>query len=180
LAAFACAMLSILFVFQRASPDWRVFFYRLHRGNQRLFIDTDDKETIEIALLHPAVLEADLTVLGEAQPHDRRALDLRRSSQLERDEIRLNRKDNGSALPLPLWERVGVRGYSLSLGRNPSPGSHLAMRSDLSHKGRGEVSRRQNRFNQKPSGSRANLNSKAPVWADVVAFRRLPAIGRFA
>jgi hypothetical protein len=68
LAAFACAMLPILFVFQRASPNWRVFSYRLHRGNQRLFIDTDDKETIEIALLHPAVLEADLTVLGEAQP----------------------------------------------------------------------------------------------------------------
>src|SRR5450631_2798395 len=30
-------------------------------------------------------------------------------------------------------ERVGVRGYGLSLGCNPSPGSHLSMRSDLSH-----------------------------------------------
>src|SRR6266545_4837987 len=39
----------------------------------------------------------------------------------------------------PLWERVGVRGYGLSLGRTPSPGSHLAMRSDLSHKGRGDT-----------------------------------------
>jgi hypothetical protein len=41
-----------------------------------------------------------------------------------------------------LWERVGVRdgvrGYGLSIGLNPSPGSHLAMRSDLSHKGRGK------------------------------------------
>jgi hypothetical protein len=34
-----------------------------------------------------------------------------------------------------LWERVGVRGYGLSIGRNPSPGSHLAMQSDLSRKG---------------------------------------------
>src|ERR1700730_8885237 len=25
--------------------------------------------------------------------------------------------------PLSLWERVGVRGYGLSIGRNPSPGS---------------------------------------------------------
>src|SRR5712671_2027063 len=39
------------------------------------------------------------------------------------------------------WERVGVRGYGLSLGRNPSPGSHLSMRSDLSHKGRGDIKR---------------------------------------
>src|ERR1700674_458432 len=73
---------------------------------------------------------------------------------LERDEIRLIRNGNGSELPLPLWERVGVRGYGLTIDRNPSPGSHLAMRSDLSHKGRGEVGRRQNRFNQKPSRSR--------------------------
>src|ERR1700681_1298729 len=54
------------------------------------------------------------------------------------------------------WERVGVRGYGLSIDRNPSPGSHLAMRSDLSHKGRGEASCRQNRFNHKPSRSRAS------------------------
>jgi hypothetical protein len=67
----------------------------------------------------------------------------------EHDEIGLNGKGNGSELPLPLWERVGVRGSGLTIDRNPSPGSHLAMRSDLSHKGRGEVSRRQNRFNQK-------------------------------
>src|ERR1700674_5725463 len=60
---------------------------------------------------------------------------------LERDEIRLISKGNGSELPLPLWERVGVRGYGLTIDRNPSPGSHLAMRSDLSHKGRGEESR---------------------------------------
>jgi uncharacterized protein (DUF779 family) len=50
------------------------------------------------------------------------------------------RKGNGSELPLPLWERVGVRGYGLTIDRNPSPGSHLTMRSDLSRKGRGEVS----------------------------------------
>jgi hypothetical protein len=29
-------------------------------------------------------------------------------------------------------ERVGVRGYGLSMEQNPSPGSHLSMRSDLS------------------------------------------------
>src|SRR5260370_19924978 len=44
---------------------------------------------------------------------------------------------NGGELSLPLWERVGVRGHGLSIERNPSPGSHLSMRSDLSHKGRG-------------------------------------------
>jgi hypothetical protein len=36
--------------------------------------------------------------------------------------------------------RVEVRGYGLTIDRDPSPGSHLAMRSDLSRKGRGEVS----------------------------------------
>src|SRR5882672_6075980 len=46
--------------------------------------------------------------------------------------------NSGSALPLPLWERVGVRGSDLSIGRDPPPGSHLSMRSDLSHKGRGD------------------------------------------
>src|ERR1700732_2500348 len=62
---------------------------------------------------------------------------------------------DGSELPLPLWERVGVRGHGLSIERNPSPGSHLTMRHSrslasafftrtaaagglcLSHKGRG-------------------------------------------
>src|SRR6185312_6685773 len=73
-------------------------------------------------------------------------------------EIGLSRSGNGKALPLPLWERVGVRGYGLTIDRNPSPGSHLTMRRSrsvasasffkngrrrrplLSHKGRGEVS----------------------------------------
>src|SRR5258708_31731009 len=55
------------------------------------------------------------------------------AARIFRDVLR----GRGGALPLPLWERVGVRGYGLSLGRNPSPGSHLSMRSDLSHKGRG-------------------------------------------
>src|SRR5258707_13741540 len=57
-----------------------------------------------------------------------------------------NRFSETGALPLPLWDRdersslsrVGVRGYGLSIVHNPSPGSHLSMRSDLSHKGRGE------------------------------------------
>ena len=31
----------------------------------------------------------------------------------------LNRINNDGALPLPLWERVGVRGYGLTLGRYP-------------------------------------------------------------
>jgi hypothetical protein len=34
--------------------------------------------------------------------------------------------------PLSHGERAGVRGYGLSMEQNPSPGSHLAMRSDLS------------------------------------------------
>jgi len=33
---------------------------------------------------------------------------------------------------LSLGERAGVRGYGLSMEHNPSPGSHLPMRSDLS------------------------------------------------
>src|SRR6267154_3537670 len=38
------------------------------------------------------------------------------------------------ARSLSLWERVGVRGYGLSMGRNPSPGSQE--RSDLSQRER--------------------------------------------
>jgi hypothetical protein len=34
--------------------------------------------------------------------------------------------------PLSHGERVGVRGYGLTMEQNPSPGSHLSMRSDLS------------------------------------------------
>src|SRR3984957_5329058 len=44
---------------------------------------------------------------------------------LEDEEIRLICNGNGSAPPLPLWERVGVRGSGPSIERNPSPGSHL-------------------------------------------------------
>jgi hypothetical protein len=65
--------------------------------------------------------------------------------------------NNRGEPPLPLWERVGVRGYGLSMEQNPSPGSHLSMRRSrsfasaffskngregglsLSHKGRGEA-----------------------------------------
>src|SRR5712692_8934564 len=39
---------------------------------------------------------------------------------------------NGGELPLPLWERVGVRGYGLSIEQDPSPGSHLPMRRSRS------------------------------------------------
>ena len=55
------------------------------------------------------------------------------------DEIEFSWNGNGGELPLPLWERVGVRGSGLSIELNPSPGLHLAMQSDLSHKGRGEA-----------------------------------------
>jgi hypothetical protein len=44
------------------------------------------------------------------------------------------RRRTGGVLPLPLWERVGVRGYGLSVDY-PSPGGFAA---DLSRKGRGE------------------------------------------
>src|SRR6202041_2998061 len=37
----------------------------------------------------------------------------------------INRINNSGAPPLPLWERVGVRGSGLSIDLNPSPGSHL-------------------------------------------------------
>ena len=46
---------------------------------------------------------------------------------------------NGGERPLPLWERVGVRGPGPSIVPNPSPGSHLAMRSDLSHRERWRI-----------------------------------------
>src|SRR5260221_12783898 len=53
---------------------------------------------------------------------------------------------NGGGLPLPLWERVGVRGHGLSIERNPSPGSHL--RCDPTSPTRGEVAPRMlNDFN---------------------------------
>src|SRR5712692_9875510 len=72
-------------------------------------------------------------------------------------EIESRTRTGGGPPPLPLWERVGVRGSGLSIVRNPSPGSHLAMRHSqsfasaslakngrrrrpmLSHKGRGDT-----------------------------------------
>src|SRR5580693_1086776 len=75
---------------------------------------------------------------GSAPRPDQRA-DAIKAASPEHDEISLIRKGNGSTLPLPLRERVGVRGYGLTIDRNPSPGSHPAMRSDLST--RGEVKR---------------------------------------
>ena len=68
----------------------------------------------------------------------------RRSSP---SEVKHRYPGNGGELPLPLRERVGVRGSGLSMDRNPSPGSHLSMRSDLSHKGRGNALSRVRRFN---------------------------------
>ncbi|GCC47555.1 hypothetical protein chiPu_0031621, partial [Chiloscyllium punctatum] len=46
-------------------------------GDRRRLVDPDHREVVEIALLYLAVLEADLAVFGEAQPHDRSAFDLR-------------------------------------------------------------------------------------------------------
>src|ERR1700738_2861703 len=68
--------------------------------------------------------------------------------------------------PLPLWERVGVRGYGLSIIPNPSPGSHLrcdiaeaSLRRSfprtaaegglcLSHKGRGGRTRADSKLDE--------------------------------
>ena len=44
---------------------------------------------------------------------------------------------SSSALPLPLWERVGERG-SIPSKVTPLPETSLRFVSDLSHKGRGE------------------------------------------
>ncbi len=41
--------------------------------------------------------------------------------QLKHDQIRLDRKGNGGGLPLPLWERVGARGYGRRLIVTPHP-----------------------------------------------------------
>src|SRR5262249_29783354 len=40
-------------------------------------VDADHRETVKIPLLHLAVLEGDLAMLGKAQAHDSSALDLR-------------------------------------------------------------------------------------------------------
>ena len=61
-----------------------------------------------------------------------------RSPSLGRHETTLMCNGNEGALPLPLWERVGVRGFGLSMEHNPSPGSHL--RCDPTSPTRGEVS----------------------------------------
>ena len=83
--------------------------------------------------------------------------------------------------PLPLWERVGVRGSGLSIVRNPSPGSHLSMRSDLSHKGRGDneqaatIIRTSNRT---LSGGSVGLGA-ARIFRDVLSGRvaKRPCLG---
>src|SRR6476661_8134361 len=67
-------------------------------------------------------------------------------------------RHNGSELPLPLWERVGVRGHGLSIERNPSPGSHLTMRSDLSHRGRGNALSRVRRLNFQTAHTISNMS----------------------
>src|ERR1700735_4325254 len=99
-------------------------------------------------------------------------------------KLDLTRKGNGIELPLPLWTetsearswRVGVRGYGLSIDRNPSPGSHPAMRSDLSHKGRGEVRPPAEPIQSKPS--RCSLRSLSLTTARHAAACRCAASGR--
>src|SRR5712671_1907920 len=77
------------------------------------------------------------------------------------------------------WERVGVRGYGLSIGRNPSPGSHLSMRSDLSHKGRGdtEPAARAKLLNQALTDPKsvANHAGSAPAGPPRFVLNRPPA-----
>jgi hypothetical protein len=46
--------------------------------------------------------------------------------------IKRSPRHDGGELPPPLWGRVGERGSGLSMDRNPSPGSHLAMRRSRS------------------------------------------------
>src|SRR5712671_6128685 len=49
----------------------------VHVGYQGCLVHPNHREVVVVALLHLAVLEGDLAVFGEAQAHDRRALDLR-------------------------------------------------------------------------------------------------------
>src|SRR6266852_3339887 len=63
----------------------------------------------------------------------------KRKRSHQRSELKHQCLDNGGELPLPLWERVGVRGHGLSIDRNPSPGSHP--RCDPTSPTRGEVNR---------------------------------------
>jgi hypothetical protein len=45
-------------------------------GHQWCFVDPEQREVVEVLLLHLAVLEGDLAIFGEAEPHDGGALDL--------------------------------------------------------------------------------------------------------
>ena len=64
-----------------------------------------------------------------------------------------------------------MRGYGLTIDRTPSPGSHLTMRSDLSHKGRGEMSRRQ--FKNHPTLHRVMADRLDPVAIGIPEERRI-------
>jgi hypothetical protein len=49
-------------------------------GARERIVDPDDPVVVETALLHPAVLKANLAIFSEAQPHYRGAFDLRVNS----------------------------------------------------------------------------------------------------
>src|SRR5207302_7872890 len=110
----------------------------------RGFVDPDHREIIVVALLHLAVLEGDRAMFGEAETHDRGALDLRL------DPLRI---DVGSAIYRGIDPRHGelallVNGYlddgrdvadeatvcgnaePVSLGYGPSPAAFVGDQLD--------------------------------------------------
>jgi hypothetical protein len=96
----------------------------------------------------------------------------RRRKQQIQSNWTIKRLSNGGALPLPLRERVGMRGYGLTIDRNPSPGSHLTMRSDLSRKGRGEAGWRAARGFARRAFPIEFSNSKSRIRVRVPAAQR--------
>src|SRR3954462_7215508 len=58
---------------RRRVGSWR---HDVEGGHNRGFVHPEHLEVVEVLLLPLAVLEGDLAVFGETEPHDSRALDL--------------------------------------------------------------------------------------------------------
>src|SRR5258708_10435804 len=75
----------------------RIGWHDVDVGDERSLIHPDHGEVVEIPLLYLAVLEGDLAIFGEREPHDRAALDLRL------DPLRIDeRSPIAPALPLAI------------------------------------------------------------------------------
>src|SRR4051794_27412253 len=95
----------------------------VHVDDLRRFIDPCYGKIIEIALLRAAVLEGDLAVLGEADPHDRGAFNLRANAL---------RIDVGAAIDcgVDAWDRYVAFIIDRDLDYRRDIAHKAAMRSD--------------------------------------------------